>query len=124
MTQIRNIFLYIFAIFFIFAGVNHFRVPETYLSIIPPYLPMAGFLNYLSGAAEIAGGILLLIPKTRRQGAILIIALLILFIPAHFYMIQIAPFHLGQILVTPLIAWLRLPVQGLLIWWGWQYRKG
>lgn len=123
MPLIRSILLYILALFFILAGINHFLSPEIYLSIVPPYLPLKSTINYLSGAAEILGGILLLFPKTRTHGSTLIIMLLILFIPAHIYMIQIAPFHLGEIVVTPLIAWLRLPIQVLLICWTYWVGK-
>jgi uncharacterized membrane protein len=33
------------AIFFIVAGVNHFVSPETYLAMMPPYLPFHDALN-------------------------------------------------------------------------------
>lgn len=120
---VYRISLLIFAVFFIIAGLNHFNVPEVYLKIIPPYLPFPEFLNYLSGAIEIVCGALLLFPATRRAGAAGIIALLIVLLPAHIYMIQLAPFNLGNLHVTPLIAWLRLPIQLMLIWWAYKYYK-
>jgi uncharacterized membrane protein len=52
-----------------------------------------------------------------------IIILLIALIPAHIYMIQIAPFYLGSIYVNSILAWLRLPIQILLILWAYQYYK-
>lgn len=119
----RKILRYFFALFFIVAGINHFRVPEIYLTLIPPNLPQPEFLVYFTGAAEMAGGILLFFHKTRKAAAILIIVLLFLFIPAHIYMIGMAPFYLGSILITPLIAWLRLPIQALLIWWAYAIKK-
>ena len=45
------------AVFFIFAGANHFIKPEFYLALMPPYLPAHEALNIISGLAEIAGGI-------------------------------------------------------------------
>jgi uncharacterized membrane protein len=80
-------------------------------------------LIYFSGVLEIAFGILLLIKKTRKLAAVLIILMLIAFIPAHIYIIQKAPFILGKILVTPFIAWARLPLQLLFIVWAWYYHK-
>jgi uncharacterized membrane protein len=123
MTFARFFFLYLFSGFFILAGMNHFYMPGIYANLIPPNLPQHEFLVYFTGIAEMCGGILLLFNKTRKQGAILIIVLLILFIPAHIYMIRMAPFHLGKLIITPLIAWLRLPLQALLILWAYQYNR-
>jgi uncharacterized membrane protein len=90
---------------------------------MPKWLPAPGFLIYFSGILEIVLGILLLIKKTRKLAALLIILMLVAFLPAHIYMIQITPFMLGKISVTPLIAWVRLPLQLLFIGWAWYYYK-
>ncbi len=45
---------------FVVAGALHFRAPEVYEQIMPPYLPLHRELVYLSGALEIAGGLGLL----------------------------------------------------------------
>jgi uncharacterized membrane protein len=90
---------------------------------MPKWLPVPGFLIYFSGIIEIVLGLLLLFAKTRKLAALLIILMLIAFLPAHIYMIQIAPFILGKILVTPIIAWARLPIQLLFISWAFYYYK-
>ncbi|KQM67345.1 hypothetical protein ASE74_07750 [Pedobacter sp. Leaf216] len=90
---------------------------------MPKWLPVPGFLIYFSGILEIILGVLLLFSGTRKLAALLIILMLIAFLPAHIYMIQLAPFKLGKILVTPFIAWLRLPVQLLFVGWAWYYYK-
>ncbi len=118
---IRIIFLWIYALFYVLAGCNHFLSTAVYYVIMPKWLPAPGFLIYFSGILEIIFGLLLLIKKTRKLAALLIILMLIAFLPAHIYMIQVAPFILGKILVTPLIAWVRLPLQFLLISWAWYY---
>ena len=117
------VFLYLFSAFFIIAGINHFVVAEIYLKIIPPYLPFHLSLTYFSGFAEITLGIFLLFKKTQKLSALGIIILLIALIPAHIYMIQIAPFYLGNIYVNSILAWLRIPIQILLILWAYQYYK-
>jgi uncharacterized membrane protein len=89
----------------------------------PKWLPVPGFLIYFSGILEIVFGVLLLIKMTRKLAALLIILMLIAFLPAHIYMIQMAPFMLGKISVTPLMAWVRLPLQFLFIGWAWYYYK-
>jgi len=120
---IRKFFLWAYAIFYILAGCNHFLSTGVYYVIMPKWLPVPGFLIYFSGIIEIILGILLLFAKTRKVAALLIILMLIAFMPAHIYMIQMAPFMLGKIWVTPFIAWARLPFQLLFIGWAWYYYK-
>lgn len=79
---------------------------------------------YLSGAAEIAGGLGLLLRRLRRAAAWGLVALLIAVFPANIYM------AVGrvQVTATPLPVWLlwgRLPLQFALIWWVlWCSRSG
>jgi uncharacterized membrane protein len=120
---IYKIFLWVYALFYILAGCNHFLSTAVYYVIIPKWLPAPEFLIYFSGILEIILGLLLLFDRIRKFAALLIILMLIAFIPAHIYMIQKAPFMLGQIMVTPLIAWLRLPLQFLFIGWAGYYCK-
>ena len=86
MSTARNISRILLAIGFVVAGLNHFRVPEFYQTMIPPWLPWPEGLNAISGAAEIAGGIGILIPKTRRAAATGLILLLIAVFPANLYL--------------------------------------
>ena len=120
---IYKIFLWVYALFYVLAGCNHFLSTTVYYGIMPKWLPAHGFLIYFSGILEIILGLLLLFNKTRKLASILIILMLIAFLPAHIYMIQKAPLMLGQIMVTPLIAWLRLPFQLVFISWAWYYCK-
>jgi uncharacterized membrane protein len=57
------------AALFIAAGVNHFLSPAPYVAIVPTFLPAAETLVYISGAAEIAGGVGILLRATRRLAA-------------------------------------------------------
>jgi len=117
------IFLWIYALFYILAGCNHFLSTAVYYVIMPEWLPAPGFLIYVSGILEIVFGVLLLFNKTRKAAALLIILMLAAFMPAHIYMIQKAPFMLGTIRITPFIAWARLPFQLLFMAWAWHYCK-
>lgn len=54
--------LYAMSAFYLLAGMNHFRKPEMYKRIIPPVFRYLDIINWTSGAAEIAFGILLLTP--------------------------------------------------------------
>ncbi len=112
----------ILSIFFILAGCLHFVIPQTYLRIMPPYFPSPITLIYISGAAEILGGIGLFIPSTRRAAAWGLVALLIAVMPANIYMAtaHVAfPGTMGQ----SWAQWARLPLQIPLIYWAWLYTR-
>ena len=110
--------LYLMAPAYVVAGVLHFVVPELYVQIMPPFLPAPLALVYLSGLAEIAVGIGLLIPRTRRYTAWGTVALLVAIFPANVYMathgvvIEGMP---GGGDPSELVRWGRLPLQGVLI---------
>ena len=120
MTLLRNFSLYLLALLFIGAGVLHFLVPEIYLRIMPPYLLAPLLLVYASGAAEIVGGVGLLLSRTRQLAGWGLIVLLLAVLPANIYMLQT---H-GAGSSVPLWAlWLRLPLQlvlGAWVWWSTQ----
>ena len=121
MRVIKLLLKYLLAIGFVFAGLYHFVNPAFYLKIMPPVLPAPLFLIYLSGFFETAFGILLLIPKFSRLAAWGIVALLIAVFPANIYMAmntELFP-ELG-----PLLIYLRLPLQFVLIAWVyWSTKK-
>jgi uncharacterized membrane protein len=113
LSTTQKVFLGLAAAFYVTAGTLHFMGPDAYLTIMPPYIPAHLAMVYLSGAAEIAGGIGLLIPALRHYAVYGLIALLIAVFPANVYMAQIQPGTL---------TYLRLPLQVLLIWWVWAIR--
>ena len=106
------------ALFFIAAGANHFRDPGFYLSTLPGWLPWPKELVDLSGAAEILGGIAVLVPRTRRASGWGLIALLIAVFPANVNM-ALHPARTSEHPVDEWLLWARLPVQAVLIAWVW-----
>ncbi|WP_299335731.1 DoxX family protein [Haloplanus sp.] len=112
---------YLMGLLYVVAGVLHFVVPEPYVRIVPPMFPAPLALVYLSGIAEIAVGIGVLVPSTRRYAAWATIALLVAVFPANVYM------AVSMVSVTPggdpsaLARWVRLPLQGVLILWAYWY---
>ena len=67
---------WLFGILFVVAGANHFRSPDMYMKIMPPYLPLHRPLVLISGVFEMALGALLLIPQVSWLAAWGLIALL------------------------------------------------
>lgn len=110
--------LYLMALLYMLAGINHFRVPRMYTKIIPPSFPSPKLLNILAGLAEITLGILLCIPAVTQFAAWGIIALLIAIFPANVYMYRNSAAY-RKIPKWALLA--RLPLQLALIFWAWLY---
>ncbi len=120
----KNKFRVIFSVFFIIAGVNHFIMPWFYEPLIPEVFLLIQEINYFSGFLEILFGAGLFFQKTRYASAIGIIALLICFIPAHIYFIQMGSCVSEGLCVHPSIAWIRLLlIHPLLIYGAWKCRK-
>ena len=114
--MLRTISLVMAALFFTAAGCLHFLRPAPYVKIVPPFIPWPLAMVYISGVAEIAGGIGILLPVSRRAAGWGLVALLIAVFPANVYM---ALDHV-QATANPLpvwILWARLPLQFVLIWW-------
>ncbi len=112
----RKISEILLALFFIAAGTNHFISPGDYLPLMPGYLPWPMALILLSGAAEMIGGIGVLLPKWRRLAGWWLIAVLVAIFPANVHMLIHRPPILGH--EVPLwILWARLPLQAVMIAW-------
>jgi uncharacterized membrane protein len=112
------------AAFYFFAGVNHFINPAFYLPLIPPYFPYPDAINWISGIAEMALAIGLLVPVTRMAASYLIIAMLVAFIPSHVYFIQVGGCIAGGLCAPEWVGWFRLLiVHPMLIGWAWWHRR-
>ncbi len=121
----REVMKWTLALLFVAAGVLHFWMPDFYVRIMPPYLPWHLELVYLSGIAEIVLGILLLIPRFQRLAAwgLILLALTMLLIavfPANLHMALHAELYPR---LPPILLWLRLPMQGLLILWAFWFTR-
>ena len=110
--------LYVIALLYVLAGINHFRNPRMYEKIIPDYLPNKKLINVLSGLIEILLGIFLCIPVLSTFAAWGIIVMLLLFYMTHFYMIQNKNASFG---LPNWVLLLRLLLQIGLIFWAYQY---
>jgi uncharacterized membrane protein len=111
------------AAFFVVAGANHFANPRAYESIVPPSLASRKKeINLISGAAEIAGGLAVMHPATRRAGRWWLLALLVAVFPANVHMAvspeQVPGLDLKKIPRWAL--WARLPLQPLAMLWTWR----
>ena len=109
----------LYGLLFMAAGAMHFVVPAYYQAIVPSYLPAPAALVVVSGVAEIAGGIGLLIPSLRPAAGIGLIVLLVAVFPANVEMLRLYRAR-GVAGWMETVLWLRLPLQAVLIWWAWR----
>ena len=120
MSKLKTLSRYLLGVFFIAAGLNHFWDTAFYVAIMPPWLPWHLALVYLSGAAEIGLGALLLFSRWQVLAGWGLIALSVAVFPANIHM-ALHPELFPQF--TPAGLWLRLPLQFALIAWAWWYTR-
>lgn len=116
--EVSFVFKYIFAAIFIVGGALHFIIPETYIRMMPDYLPWHKAAVAVSGIFEILLGIMLIVPTWSETAAWGLIALLIAVLPAN---INMALHPEKYVPLKPAALWTRLPIQALLLWWAYQY---
>jgi uncharacterized membrane protein len=114
--------LSLFAGIFIVSGFLHLFHSNPYVRIIPPFLPWPRMLVWISGVAELAGGVGLLLRRYRRWAAYWLALLLVVVFPANIYMAVVhVPF--AGLMGETWIQWLRLPLQIPLIVWALYYAR-
>ena len=108
-------------VFVLLAGVAHFANPVFFDDIVPPWLPPSErFWTYISGLAEIAIGIAVLMPKYRKIGALASVALFIAVYPANIFMVWD---WRDRSTAEQVVSWVRLPFQLLFLWAAQQVAK-
>jgi len=102
---------------FVGMGLFHLVRPQVFGTVMPPFIPFPSFCIWVSGLAEILGGVGLLVPV--RWVALLtrwgLVLLLLAVFPVNIYM-ALYPHASPLIHIAPWILWARLPLQPLLIW--------
>ncbi len=130
MPEIRPIARWVLTTTFLVAGVLHVLAPAPFLDITPAWVPFAPVVIALTGLAEIAGAVGLMIPRLRRAAGIGLALYAACVFPAN---IQHAISDLG--LAEPVLGWAyhgpRLLFQPVIVWWAlwvgeaidWPFRK-
>lgn len=95
---------------FVAVGALHFVDPGPFVRIVPPALPAPETLVYLSGFFEIAGGLGLLVERTRRMAAWGLLGLLIAVYPANVHML-VNEVYLEGMPHERWLLWARMPMQ-------------
>jgi uncharacterized membrane protein len=111
------------ASFFAFAGATHFAIPRGYEAMVPPAIANhRREIVAISGVAEIAGGLAVAHPATRRFARWWLLGLLLAVFPANVHMAvnpeQVPGLDLKK--VPRWTLWARLPLQPLAMLWVWR----
>ncbi|MBA3540989.1 MAG: DoxX family membrane protein [Deltaproteobacteria bacterium] len=122
MPRVKLVLRWLLTIVMVAAGVNHFIGTATYVAMMPAELPAPLALVYLSGVAEILGGLGLILPATRRLAAWGLIALFVAVFPANLNM-ALNDLPLGASTIPRWALWARLPLQLVFIAWAYWYTR-
>lgn len=120
--MVKSVLRWVLTAVMVAAGINHFVSPASYIAMMPVELPAPAALVYISGVAEILGGLGLILPATRRAAAIGLVLLLIAVFPANLNM-ALNDLPLGGKPVPSWALWARLPLQLVLIAWAAWYAR-
>jgi uncharacterized membrane protein len=116
----KRIARWLMVLFLVASGVGHFAITDVYAAMVPAGWPAPRVLVWVSGVAELAGGIGLVVPwpRLRRAAAWGIIALLVAVFPAN---VNMAVHHISPpgLHASSAALWARLPFQALFIAWAW-----
>ena len=77
-------FTYVYILFFVLAGINHFLNPSFYDSLVPKFIPYPRLAHQLTGVIEIILPLLLL-TRYKQNAALAMIIFLILIYSANLY---------------------------------------
>jgi len=117
MPEIRPIARWVLIAAFLAAGVLHVVAPGPFLDITPAWVPFAPVVIALTGLAELAGAVGLMIPRLRRAAGMGLALYAACVFPAN---IQHAISDLG--LAEPVLGWAyhgpRLLFQPVIVWWA------
>lgn len=105
---------------FLFFALGHFVQADEMVRLLPSFVPFRAELVFVTGLLEIAIATLLFIRNTRRIGAMLAFAVLILFFPANIYG-ALNAVEFGGHAMGPIYLLVRLPLQLLLLFWTYWF---
>ncbi len=98
---------------FVAAGVLHLAAPQIYDAAMPPSIPAPRAMIVVSGLAEVAGGVGLLVGRVRQWAGWGVVALLVAVYPANVWVAVGADGPAW--LPWARLPWARLPLQGVLV---------
>lgn len=103
------------------AGAAHLLLPHPFVAYYPSYLPWPEQMVLVSGVVELILAGLVWVQALRRPVWLTITSLMAIYTLVHVYVITDYSTIEHPDLAIPLwLAWVRLPLQGMLIGWAWR----
>jgi len=117
LTTIRIVLRLIMAAFFVGGFVLHMTAIDALVAITPDWVPYPRVVVLITGWLELAGGVGLLIPRTRRAAGVALALYILAVWPANIHQ------AVDHIVVPPIPdSWWyhgpRLALQPVLVWWA------
>ena len=82
--DITKLLIYVYVVFFISAGINHFLNPQFYDALVPDFIPFPRLVHQITGVIEIILPLFLL-TRFRKEAALLLIIFLVILYGANLY---------------------------------------
>lgn len=116
-SRARQIARVILALAYLVAGVAHLRSPGGFIAITPDWVPFPATVVWLTGIAEIAGALGLMLPPLRRAAGIGLALYALCVWPANINH-ALGDIPLGGVHLSWWYHGPRLALQPVLIWWA------
>ncbi len=126
-SPVRLLMRWVLALFYLAAGIIHLRSPHDFIAITPHWVPDAPLVIALTGMAEIAGALaLMVVPRLRQAAGVGLALYAICVFPANInqaiHDIPIGGQHLSwwyhgpRLLFQPVLVWWALWAGGVIEW--------
>ena len=112
--DITKLLIYVYVVFFISAGLNHFLNPQFYDAIVPDFIPFPRLVHQITGVIEIILPLFLL-TRFRKEAALLMMIFLVLLYGANLY-VWINDLPYGRTYITNQQHFFRFLLQVLYIY--------
>jgi len=117
LTTVRTVLRFVMAAFFVGGFFLHMTAVDKLVAITPGWVPFPREVVLITGWLELAGGLGLLVPRTRRAAGIALALYILAVWPANIHQ------ALAHIVVPPIPdSWWyhgpRLALQPVLVWWA------
>jgi len=126
LERLRLVLRLAMTVIYVGAGCLHLATPHGFLAIMPPAIPFPRSVVLFTGVCEIAGGLGLVFPVTRRLAGVMLGIYAICVWPANIYQafwhVPLPPlpdswwYHAPRLALQPVLVWWALFAGGVLNW--------
>jgi len=122
----RTAMRWVLVLFYLAAGYVHLAMPNTFMPVMPDWVPAPYQVILFTGLCEVAGAVGLIIPCTRWLAGLMLALYAIAVFPVNIKHAIYGPaiagipnmwwYHGPRLLLQPVLVWLALWVGGVTAW--------